>query len=367
VGAVVTCHDISERRRVDEELRALNAALENAVEGIARFDTHGRCVSVNRAYADMLGCRPEEMVGMGWQATVHPRHRGEVETAYRRMLGGERAEVEVLGVRKDGSVFWKQSVLVKIRDRRGEWAGHYCFTKDITDRKAAEEALRGYADRLQVLSRRVVEVQEEERRHLARELHDEIGQSLTAIAVNLQAVRRTCGPEGQPRMEECLGVVQRSIEQVRSLALDLRPSMLDDLGLVAALRWYLDRQAQRVGYEPRFSADPQEMHLGPAAAVIAFRVAQEALTNVARHAGARRVRVGLRIRGGSLRLVVRDDGVGFDPESTLRRGAEGRGMGLMGMRERAALLGGRVAFRSAPGQGTEVRLTLPLDRAGEGG
>jgi PAS domain S-box-containing protein len=358
VGAVVALVDISERRRVEEQLLAINAALENAVEGIARLDTQGRYVTVNRAYAAMLGYRPEELVGRDRELTIHPAHRGDVAAACRRMLAEDRAEVEVLGVRKDGSSFWKHVVLVTIRNPQGEWAGNYCFQKDITDRKRAEQALRRYARRLKVLSRRVVEVQEEERCHLARELHDEIGQSLTAIAVNLQAVRRSCGPDAHPRLEECLGIVQRGIEQVRSLALDLRPSMLDDLGLVAALRWYLDGQARRVGYEARFVARPEEIRLGSAAATIAFRVAQEALTNVARHARARRVLVKLWTRGGQLWLIVRDDGIGFDPEAALRRVAAGRGLGLLGMRERAALLGGRVDFRSVEGRGTEVRLAL---------
>jgi signal transduction histidine kinase len=152
---------------------------------------------------------------------------------------------------------------------------------------------------------------------------------------------------------------------VRGLALDLRPPMLDDLGLVAALRWYLDRQARRVGYEARFRADPEEIPLGPAAAIIAYRVAQEALTNVARHAHARRVLVRLRVREGILHLVVGDDGVGFDPEGTLRRGGQDEGMGLLGMRERAALCGGRVDVRSSPGRRTRVYLRLPLGRSGE--
>jgi PAS domain S-box-containing protein len=366
VGAVVTFVDISERRRVEEELRTLNAALENAVEGIARVDTQGRYLSVNPAYAGMLGYHPGELVGMDWQPTVHPEDLEETRAAHRRMLGEGRAEAEVLGVRKDRSTFWKQVVMVKAQSEQGDWAGHHCFAKDITDRKLAEEAMRDYAERLQVLSRRVVEVQEEERRHLARELHDEIGQILTAIGINLQTLKRTCGTAMLPHLEECIGIIRRAIEQVRHLSLDLRPAMLDDLGLVATLRWYLDRQAQRVGYRAQFAADPAEVRLTPAVATAAFRVAQEALTNVARHARARRVWVRLRSRDGALRLVVCDDGAGFDPEATLRRGVRGEGIGLLGMRERAALLGGRIEIRSAPGRGTVVRLTLPQDRA-EGG
>jgi signal transduction histidine kinase len=294
---------------------------------------------------------------------VHSKDLEKAHAAHRRMLGEGRAEAEVVGIRKDRSVFWKQIVLVKAHNQRGQWMGHFCFMKDITDRKLGEEAVREYAERLQGLSRRVVEVQEEERRHLARELHDEIGQSLTAIGINLQAVKRSCGAAMLPQLEECIGIVDSAIQQVRHLSLDLRPTMLDDLGLVSALRWYLDHQAQRVGYRARLAADADDVCVGPAIATAAFRVAQEALTNVARHARARRVNVRLRLRDGALRLVVRDDGAGFNPEATLRRGVNGEGLGLLGMRERAALLGGRVSIHSSPGRGTEVRLIVPLEQA----
>ena len=127
----------------------------------------------------------------------------------------------------------------------------------------------------------------------------------------------------------------------------------------------LDRQAERVGYRARFVADPDEVHLDPALATAAFRVAQEALTNVARHARRMRVWLRLRVRDGVLRLVVRDDGVGFDPEVILRRGVRGEGVGLLGMRERASLLGGRVVIRSAIGRGTEIWLMVPVAQPGE--
>ena len=175
--------------------------------------------------------------------------------------------------------------MVEARDQQGRWQGHYCFMKDITERKRSEEALRDYAERLQVLSRRVVEVQEEERRHLARELHDEIGQVLSAVSVNLHAVKGASAASARPRLEECLDIVDRAIQQVRTLALDLRPSMLDDLGLAAALRWLADRQAQRAGLVAHFTAQSSGAPLPPDLATACYRVAQEALTNVVRHAG----------------------------------------------------------------------------------
>ena len=162
--------------------------------------------------------------------------------------------------------------------------------RDIAERKQAEEALRDSAARLRALSRRVVEIQEQERRHVARELHDEIGQVLSAISVNLHAVKRVCDAAAWPRIEESIQIVDQATQQVRNLSLDLRPSMLDDLGLVATLRWYVDRQAQRAGLAVHFAAESSAASLPTELTTACFRVAQEALTNVvAARAGATRL------------------------------------------------------------------------------
>jgi PAS domain S-box-containing protein len=360
IGVVVTFLDISERRRAEDELRTLNAALENAVEGIALVDAQGRFQSVNRAYAEMLGYQPEELVGMNWQPTVHPQDLEKVEAAHRRMQIEGRGEVDVLGVRKDHSVFWKQTVLVKAQDRQGRWRGHYRFTKDVSLRKQAEEVLEKYNARLQALSRRLVEFQEDERRHLARELHDEIGQVLSAISVNLKVVRGKVDPAAWPRLEESIGLVDRAVDQVRNLSLDLRPSVLDDFGLEAALRWYVDRLAKRTGLQAHFTAESALLDVPSAVRSACYRLAQEALTNVVRHARAGEVWVHFHEGEGEVRLEVRDDGVGFEVADALQRAQRGGSLGLLGMQERVELLGGRVDIESLPGHGTTVRACLPL-------
>ncbi len=360
VGTVVTFVDVSERRQVEEELRTLNAALENAVEGIARLDTQGRYVTVNPAYAAMVGYRPEELVGGNWPLTVHPDDRDKIEAAYRRMLSEGRVEAEVMGMRKDHSAFWKQVVMVKATDRQGRWGGHYCFMKDITERKTAEGGLERYAGRLQALSRRLVEVQEEERRHLARELHDEIGQVLAAINFQLHAAKGLAGAAALARLEECARLVQQAGEQVRGLALELRPAMLDVLGLEAALHWLAERHQQRTGCEVRVEGHLPGEPLPPDLAIACFRAAQEALTNVVRHAQARHVWIKMGEAEGALELAIRDDGVGFDVGAAQRRAAELGSLGLLGMAERVQLLGGRLHVESQPGRGTRIRASFPL-------
>ncbi len=216
-------------------------------------------------------------------------------------------------------------------------------------------------ERLQTLSRRLLDAQEAERRNIARELHDEIGQALTAMKINLQSVRQLVDvPALLPYLEENIGIVDRTLQQVRDLSLDLRPSMLDDLGLVAALRWYVDRQSRLAGFEARFTADLNNIRLPPDLETACFRVTQEALTNVVRHAQAQRVRVSLQYRDDMLYLIIRDDGVGFDLRDAQTRAMRGACSGLLGMQERVLFAGGQIEITSTPQRGTEIWVRFPL-------
>jgi len=217
------------------------------------------------------------------------------------------------------------------------------------------------SQKLQVLSQRLVEVQEAERRHIARELHDEIGQSLTAAEMNLQAALMAPPAASlQARLEESIKAVERVLEQVHDLSLNLRPSMLDDLGLEPALRWYAHRQAALTGMRAEFKAAPLEERLDPLIETECFRVAQEALTNVVRHARASVVQVELSRSDDHLHLCVRDDGIGFDVSTLRDEAVRGASLGLLSMEERTSLAGGGLEFTSAPGTGTEVHAWFPL-------
>jgi signal transduction histidine kinase len=212
---------------------------------------------------------------------------------------------------------------------------------------------------LQLLSRRLLEAQENERRAIARELHDELGQALQALKINLQTAQRF-PKDGAQRLTDSIDIVNRTLQQVRNLSLDLRPSLLDDLGLVPALEWYVERQAQRTGITGHFQADPPDLRSNPTVETACFRVAQEALTNIVRHAQARTVWVELRQQGTELQLVVRDDGTGFDVRAAQARASQGGSFGLLGMRERVELVGGRLELTSTPTQGAEIRAYFPL-------
>jgi signal transduction histidine kinase len=232
----------------------------------------------------------------------------------------------------------------------------------VVERALAEGHLRDYAERLESLSRRLIDAQEAERRHVARELHDEIGQALTALKLNLQSLAERPDADAAMTLEESIDLADRTLQQTRDLSLGLRPALLDDLGLVPALRWYLDRQGRRAGFTTEFAVAAVDDAVPPEVATTCFRIAQEALTNVARHARATKVTMELSRRDAILELVVRDSGRGFDPSAAARANGH-RTLGILSMGERAALVGGELTIDSAVGRGTEVRVRLPLASA----
>ncbi len=213
---------------------------------------------------------------------------------------------------------------------------------------------------LQHLSRRLLHVQEEERRHLARELHDEFGQILAAITLHLHAARGLAGEAALSRLEKCATLLQQAGERVRSMALELRPTMLDALGLEATLRWLAEQHQQRTGIPVQVVGHLSGAPLSGELAIACFRVAQEALTNVARHAQARHVWISLNQTDSALELVVSDDGKGFDVLPTREKAARGDGLGLLGMSERVQILGGSLVVESQRGRGTRIRASFPL-------
>ena len=226
----------------------------------------------------------------------------------------------------------------------------------LLEELAAKERIRGE------LIKRVLTVQEDERRRIARELHDETGQSLSALIVSLDMVRAAV--EDQPRTSEALDrlkdLAETTLEEVRKLIYDLRPTVLDDLGLTAALRWYAHQQLEPRGVEVRFSVQLGDARLDTVVETTLFRIAQEAMWNIVKHSGATRVEVELSLVSNRVRLNVRDNGRGFRLDGQRPFDPLRGGLGLGGMHERAALIGGTVTISSSEGYGTEVAAELPL-------
>jgi signal transduction histidine kinase/PAS domain-containing protein len=224
------------------------------------------------------------------------------------------------------------------------------------------EEVRAGRDRLQVLSRRLVEVQEAERRHIARELHDEVGQVLTGLKLTLEMGASLPPEEFKANLEEAQALVNELMAEVRNLSLDLRPAMLDDLGLLPALLWHFERYTAQTQVHVAFKQIGLERRFQPEMETVVYRIIQEALTNVARHAGVSNVTVRVWADEETLNVQVEDQGIGFDPEAALAASASS---GLSGMYERVGLLGGQLRIESIPGAGTWLTARLPLSGLGE--
>ncbi|MBI4523307.1 MAG: PAS domain S-box protein [Deltaproteobacteria bacterium] len=360
--------DIAERKRVEvalyESEQKYRSIFENAVEGIFQITPEGRFLAANPALVRMLSYEsPEQllvtMTDIPNQLYVEPKRQQEFHQLMEKF--GLVLEFEAEVYRKDRTKIWLSVNARAVRNKSGGILYYEGTAENISDRKWARETLRSYAQRLKTLSRRLIETQENERRHIARELHDELGQALTALKINLEVLKGLVGPTlRKSHIENSIGIAERLLQQVRNLSLDLRPSMLDDLGLVSALRWYLDQQVQRAGFSSHLIAEPKEMRLSPDVETACFRIAQEALTNVARHAHASQVNMELHQSETTLRMIIRDNGVGFDIPAMRARAARGGSFGLLSMEERALLLGGQIEIESTPPGGTEIRVSLPL-------
>jgi signal transduction histidine kinase len=218
----------------------------------------------------------------------------------------------------------------------------------------AQDSLRVSQERYRSLSRRLIEEQEQVRRSLARELHDQLGQSLVAVAVNLTAIKDDLTPQSRERIPESMRIIEMMIKEVQTLAFELRPTLLDDVGLAEALSLMVARHGERTSVRATFTCTPANARAPTEIETACFRIVQEALSNVARHANARNLEIALTAQDGILELVVRDDGMGFDFKR-LRNG-----LGIVGMRERAELAGGQFAVESAPGDGTTLRVRFLL-------
>ena len=232
---------------------------------------------------------------------------------------------------------------------------------DDLDRVLAEARL--YHGRLQHMSSQVLTAHEGERKRIARELHDDTGQALTSILVRLRLLEKTVADEAVRRnVEELRELTGNALDSVRRMAVDLRPSSLDDLGLVPALHSYSDRYTQAWPIKVTFSAEGLKKRLPPNVELVLYRIVQEALTNVAKHSSARAVAVKLQRRSNIVTVTVSDNGKGFDVRGATQ--TDGSGLGLFGMRERLALVGGAIEIESTPGRGTTIIARVPLqDRA----
>lgn len=341
----------AELRESEERFRSLSNA---SFEGIMIHD-QGVILDANRAFARLFGYeQPEELIGKkGLECLLSPESRASI---HERMQRKETGPLEVTGIRKDGTAFAAET-----DSRLVKYLGHdasIVSCRDITERKRAQEERQRSIEQLRALTARLQSVREEERKRVAREIHDQLGQALTAIKIDLSALVRESSVDQKHRSERTssiLKLVDDTIQSVRRISTELRPGLLDDLGLVAAVEWAGEEFEARTGTKCRLDLPEDDISIDPELATAVFRIFQETLTNVARHADASEIEVQLTKDARDLILEIHDNGGGI-PEDKL---SNGESLGILGMRERALLLGGEVTISGAPGEGTTVRVRIP--------
>ena len=331
---------------------------ENAPCGYHSVGADGTILQMNRTELAWLGFTREELVGTKKFADiVSSRGYGEYKRAIASIgTGQDVAEIETELVRKDGSLFDAFLRIGVVRDRHRTFLHSRATVIDITARKRADTEARIHAGRMQAISLRVVEIQETERRNLAAELHDRFGQDLAAINVNLHIIRDQLTAESRikvgPRLDDSIALVDRTAEAVRDVAGALRPLVLDDYGLEVTLKSYGEQFSARTGIRVLVEAKDPIPRLPQDAEMALFRVSQEALNNVLKHARAATVRLTLAVDAESLSLTIADDGCGLDTEPGINQVA--KGLGLLIMQERLRAVDGFLRVESQPGAGTIV-------------
>ncbi len=334
--------------------------VEDALIGVY-IAQENKIAFANDKFAQIYGYPKQELIGMNSLNLVHPEDRAMVKDLRKRRLKGEKvpSEYEIRGLKKNGETIWVMRSYSLIHyDGKPAISG---IVADMTIRRIAEDALRKSDKELRILSNQLLSAEEKERKRMARELHDGIGQSLSAIKFSVENSLRELN--GRPdlsdlaSLEAVIPLTQKTIEEVRRIVQDLRPSILDDLGILATIAWFC-REFQTVysSIQIKTQLDITEDDIPLPLKTTIYRLLQEALNNVAKHSEADRVELSLRNGSGKITLTIMDNGRGFDLENTISLKPSQRGFGLASMRERAQLSGGRFDIRSEIGEGTTIRV-----------
>lgn len=367
IGPFAIIRDISERKRAEEELRRsleyLELAQTGAEAGLWDWDIRSNKVTWSKQYYRLYGLSPTTISSYdNWLASVYEDDRPRADLAVRDALSRcSDINLDYRIVHPERGLRWLVAIGRTICDDKGAAIRMTGFSFDITERKRAEEELQRTLGQVRTLSRRLEVVREEERTRIARELHDELGVRMACLKMDLARMQSMRGDASPAKLEEKIlsmtEQVNTTIAAVQGLVAELRPGVLDDLGLVAAIEWQCRDFERRSGIRCLIDFKQEDIPLDSVKATAAFRICQEALTNVLRHAAAKEIRVRLELIDRQLLLDIQDNGQGISPEKV----CDVRSFGLLGMRERAEAVGGVLRVVGLPGAGTTVTLRLPCD------
>ena len=362
-------YDITERKLAEESLRLSEERLRLAQDaaGMGTFDVElpsgqrtwsPRMFELFGLALDSPPPRAEDVLRM-----VHPDDRSMVTEKFALFGSGKHIHIQYRIIRPNGSVRWVESSGTAIFDDAGLPIRYLGVFYDITERKQAEDKLRRSQDQLRALAARLQTATERERLRIARELHDQLGQALTGMKMDLDWIVRKHGAGGDvwvPMVQDSMKVIDSTIALVRRLSTELRPELLDSLGLRAAIQWDAEQFQRRTGIVCAVRIPEDSSVLSGDQKIGVFRIFQEALTNIARHAQAKTVFIALKRERNDLILTIEDDGVGFSVNLLEHT----QSLGVLGMRERALILGAKFRLESVPGHGTTITLRIPLEHAG---
>jgi len=361
IGVVLVFRDVAARRQEQIETAEQAALLELTQDSVFVIDMEGRVLFWSRGAEAMLGYTKAQAAGKiahELLCTEFPQPFAEIRAELMRV---GHWEGDLIKTAQDGRRVVVASRWALQWGKRDEAPRVLVINSDITERKRSEESLVLQKEQLRALAERLQWVREEDRKRVARDLHDQIGQILTAIKMDMMwMTRHLSKSEGAvlSRITETIQLISDGVKSVRAICSGLRPGVLDDLGLAAAIEWQASEFASRNGVLCRVSVPPVDLHLDGDRATATFRIFQECLTNVIRHAQAKSVRIDLCQEDENILLVVEDDGIGFH-ESGISNALGS--LGLLGMKERAQFCGGDVHIFSSPGKGTKVTVRVPVD------
>ena len=361
VGVVLVFRDVAERRQEQIETAEQAALLELTQDSVFVIDMKGTVLFWSRGAEAMLGYSKEQAAGKISYDLLHSEFPQTMDEINAELMRVGHWEGDLIVTAQDGRRIVMASRWALQWAKRDQEPRVLVINNDITERKRGEESLVLQKEQLRALAERLQWVREEDRKRVARDLHDQIGQILTAIKMDMTWMTRHL-PESEvemrARLAESIQMINDGVKTVRTICSGLRPGVLDDLGLAAAIEWQSSEFASRNGVQCQVTVPPVDLHLDGDRATATFRIFQECLTNVTRHAQAKSVRVALRQEEESILLVVEDDGIGF-----LESGFSNAfgSLGLLGMKERAQFCGGDVHIASTPGKGTTVTVRVPVD------
>jgi PAS domain S-box-containing protein len=361
VGIMGVGRDISERKRAEEQLRFLSSITENTSEAIITTDTNFVITYINKVAEKFFGYTLDELKGMTPDIfNAEPRAKQIQQELYKIVASGKIYLGESLNRRKDGSTFYCEYKVMPLKDAYGKVYAYSSVQRDISERKEAEAKLLAYQEQLRALTSELTLIEEKERRRIASELHDQIGQNLALCKLKVAALERD---PSYKKVKGELAAVRRllecSIQDARSLIFDLSPPVLYELGFLAALEWLAETIEEQYHVPVEFENRSGGEVLESDRQVILFQIVRELLVNVGKHSRAKQAKIILSLENEALKIQVNDDGIGFDAKRIYDAKSQKGRFGFFSMRERLQYLGGGLEVKSKPGQGSQIVLNVP--------